>query len=153
MKWTVWKRCRRHDGTHGFDTRAHDRREVRSELAARWSRISSTISCGSLGTVTISVFTGVTRRNRRDSYSVNQNTWPDCKNHGWKGRGMHASGPNTTVKAARCMLRSCPNTITLSGAKPPHPIITPSSARQILYASQSQEVVSFLWACLSKVKQ
>ena len=57
VKRTVWKRCRLHDGSHDLDTSAHDWNGVRSGSAARWSRISSTISCGTLGMVIASVFT------------------------------------------------------------------------------------------------
>ena len=56
VKGTVWKRCRRHDGTHDLDTRAHDRRDTKSESVARWVRISSIISCGTLGVMIVSDF-------------------------------------------------------------------------------------------------
>jgi len=59
VKRMVWKRYCRHDGTHGFDMRVHELRNLWSESAARWSRISSMISCGILGVVTVSVSTGV----------------------------------------------------------------------------------------------
>ena len=59
VKKAVWKRCRRHDGTHDFDTRAHDRRDSYAELVARWFKISSMISWGILGIMTDSVSTGV----------------------------------------------------------------------------------------------
>ena len=47
----VWKRYRRHDGTHDLDTSEHDRRELSREpgSAMRWFRISSRISFGILG--------------------------------------------------------------------------------------------------------
>ena len=52
----VWKRCRLHDGTHDLDMRAHDWSDLRSGSAPeKWSRISSTISCGTLGIVILSI--------------------------------------------------------------------------------------------------
>ena len=59
VKLMVWKRWRRHDGTNDFDVRAHDRRVLKSESAARCSKISSMISCGTLGVVVALVSTGV----------------------------------------------------------------------------------------------
>jgi len=47
----VWKRCRRHGGTHDLDMSEHDRRESpdEPESAMRWFRILSRISFGILG--------------------------------------------------------------------------------------------------------
>ena len=59
VKWILRKRCRRDDGSHDFDTSAHDWRDQGSESAARRSRISSTISCGILGMMIILTFMGV----------------------------------------------------------------------------------------------
>jgi len=47
-KVTVRKRCGRDDGTHDLDTRAHDRRDPRSELATKWPKISPMTSGGIL---------------------------------------------------------------------------------------------------------
>jgi len=55
VKMTVRKRCLWHDRTHDFDTRAHARRDRKSEPTARRSKISSTTSCGILGVVAISI--------------------------------------------------------------------------------------------------
>ena len=67
-KMMVWKRCRRHDGTHDLDTSEHDRRESSRELesAIRWFRISSRISLGILGSCGVAV--GVGRRLSFDGF-------------------------------------------------------------------------------------
>ena len=58
VKSTVWKRYRRHDGVHDFDTRAHGWRELTPASVARQFKISSMISCGILGTITVLTSTG-----------------------------------------------------------------------------------------------
>ena len=50
----VWKRCRREGWTHNLDTQEQDRRKnVEFESEARWSKISSMMSWGILGTTTV----------------------------------------------------------------------------------------------------
>ena len=67
VKRMAWKRCRRHDGVHDLDTRAHDWRHLKP---VRWSKISSMISCGILGTVTALVFAEVRRFDFEVSSSI-----------------------------------------------------------------------------------